>query len=166
MKITPPFSQCLSTLTSPLSFPLPKSHHFSHTHSSHLISHHLSLHYLSLSLTPSSLFSLSLTLTHSLISLSLSSLILSHSLLSLILTHSQSCQKVDSLQIINFFSLICVFGVSFEFVWGLGLSKGEELEFGLDLLYNNFRRDYPFFLIYCTLLIYVYILNIIYIFIG
>ena len=121
-----------STLTSPLSFPLPKSHHFSHTHSSHLISH-LSLHYLSLSLTLSSLcltiFSNSLTLTSP-----------SHS-------HSLSIlPKGIFSPNFKFFSLICVFGVSFEFVWGLGLSKGEGLEFGLDLWYNNFRGDYPFFL--------------------
>ena len=89
-EITPPFSQCLSLLLPLLSLSLSPNPTISLTHSSHLISH-LSLHYLSLSLT------------HSLISLSLSSLILSHSLLPLILIHSQSCQKVYSLQILNFF---------------------------------------------------------------
>ena len=205
-----------STLTSPLSFPLPKSNPFSYTHSSHLISH-LSFHYLSFSLTLSSLYSLSLTLTHSLISL----FTISHSLTvfsnSLTLTSPSHSHSLSILPKgifspnFKFFSLICDFGVSFEFVRGLGLSIGWWLEFGLDLGYNNFREDYANFLLlfnviwpylffcrelsrlwrlklrirtlskhilrhshhnrlvlgfyYCTLLIYVCILNIIYIYI-
>ena len=131
-----------STLTSPFSFPLPKSHHFSHS---------------LLSLNLSSLSSLSLTLSHSLSHLShslshLSITIFSNSLTLTSPSHSHSLSILPKgifSPNFKFFSLICVFGVSFEFVWGLGLSKGEGLEFGLDLWYNNFRGDYAVFFFLC-----------------